>query len=140
MLIIPETSCACDVCKQMCKHQACFATPDDVKKLIAAGYKEKLEVKLYHDPLLEIDFPVVSGKMVSGACIFQNSEDLCELHDKGLKPKEGRAAHHSLVSPRLSAGVAFSWCLGDGEQVMAMLDNTKDIVEYIRQIKKHMKK
>lgn len=46
MFVIPEkrveSSCSCTTCKNMCKQSPCFPTPEEVEKLIDAGYKDQL--------------------------------------------------------------------------------------------------
>lgn len=136
-----ESECACDTCKAMCKRMSCIATPQDVEKLIAAGYKDKLEIRVYYDEKTLVHFPLIAPKFSKETgCVFHNDQGLCELHDKKLKPTEGRVANHALVQPRLSASIAFTWCRGNGEEVMAQFEDSENEVKMIRIIKANITK
>lgn len=41
-------------------------------------------------------------------CIFFH-DGLCELHDKGLKPTEGRLSHHSMTLENFTFRKSLSW-------------------------------
>lgn len=119
-------ACSCDTCQSMCKTP-CWPTPAEAKRLIDAGY----------GPRLRCDYWVGGGPggadvlVLSGAlderlgdikpgwptedgleCNFKVN-GLCELHDKGLKPWEGRIAHHGRNGK------------GDREKIVAMWNNTE---------------
>jgi hypothetical protein len=94
-----ETSCACDSCKRMCKHQPCLGTPKDILKIIAAGHGDKLAMSTWLTGLVVgvHDSPVqmIQPLNTENGCAFLDEEGLCTLHDAGLKPTEGKIAHHS---------------------------------------------
>ena len=73
--------CKCSLCRMQC-HTPCLGTPQDIERLIDAGYAEY--------------------------CIFYHN-GLCELHDKGLKPTEGRLSHHSTRLDNFKASKSISW-------------------------------
>ena len=86
----------------MC-HAPCCGTPEDFKKLIDAGYAERL---MYDNlpggsHMLKPSLKGYEGKMSpwhvlsSDGCTFWVN-GLCELHSTGLKPTSGKLAHHSL--------------------------------------------
>ena len=91
------TSCNCKECKSQC-HTPCLGTPEDILKLIEAGYEDRLSPTLWAVGMLMglTDKPI---KMIqarqedNGWCTFYHN-GLCELHDLGLKPTEGRLSHH----------------------------------------------
>lgn len=51
-------------------------------------------------------------------CVF-HKDGLCTLHDRGLKPAEGRAAHHALELPALHEDVARHWDTEEGRAIVA---------------------
>lgn len=85
--------------------------PDDVDRLLDAGYQDKLEVALPFDRRLGVYWPVVKPKRVGdfGACVFFNERGLCDLHDIGLKPIGGQLAIHNLPDNGLDVSIAASW-------------------------------
>lgn len=102
---LKETSCDCEECRSMC-HRPCWGTPKELKRLIDAGYSDRLMKDYWTEAngeRTEILSPALKGHEKQGAPFFPRSEKgctfwkdgLCELHDLGLKPSEGRLAHHS---------------------------------------------
>lgn len=101
-----EHVCACLECKDMCKRTPCWGTPSEVKKIIDAGLGSKLMLEYRENScvkLKQVDFltPAVRGRegaqgptFALGPCTFLDESDRCTLHDKGLKPLEGRVAIH----------------------------------------------
>lgn len=98
-------SCSCNHCKMMCYVSPCFPTPDDVINLINAGYEDQLAPTLYIDLSKIQKYQVIAPKskamlytkedgeqVLLHKCNFLNENNLCSLHDKGLKPTEGRLA------------------------------------------------
>lgn len=88
----------------MCRHP-CWPTPDEAKAIIGVGLGDKLMVDYWINidrPDTDILCPAVPGYEGRGApswrefsdkdsrCVFQSADGLCELHDMGLKPIEGR--------------------------------------------------
>lgn len=93
------TECACDACKQMCKHQPCLGTPKDILRIIKAGHASKLALSTWMTGLVTgtCDIPVdmIQPLQTENGCAFLDSNGLCTLHESGLKPTEGKLAHHS---------------------------------------------
>lgn len=94
------TSCKCQKCKTCCQKAPGLGTPEEIRKLVNAGYVNRLMITAYA-------FPVVLGihpepvtviapefDQEKGACTFFEN-GLCILHDQGLKPMECRLAHHT---------------------------------------------
>ena len=106
------TNCKCEKCKSQC-HTPCLGTPEDIIKLIDAGYKDRLSPTLWAVGMLMglTDKPI---KMIqarredSGWCTFFHN-GLCELHDSGLKPTEGRLSHHSIKIDNFVPKKSLSW-------------------------------
>ena len=112
------TECKCQLCKQQC-HTPCLGTPEDILRLIEAGYADRLAMTEWWAGVVMgvTDHPITMIQAVLGSdgwCTFYH-DGLCELHDKGLKPTEGRLSHHSLAidnwNPKksISRQVAKEW-------------------------------
>ena len=95
-----ESVCACDACKKMCKTQPCIGTPEDIYKIVDAGFGEKLcpttwltgmATGTYHRPVRMLQ----PKALEDGSCAFLDENNMCTLHDLGLKPTEGRQSLHS---------------------------------------------
>ena len=90
------TRCSCEKCVQMCRTRPCLPTPEEAARLDPAR-----TMRVRFGELL-VTSPAMVGREgrevscdESGACVFLK-DDLCELHAKGLKPLEGKLAHHSI--------------------------------------------
>lgn len=103
---LQHNECSCSICVQMCRHTPCMGTPEDIVKLIEAGFESRLQKTIwvagreYGIPPIEMLQPLHDEKR--GCCSFLNEQGLCELHDKGLKPTEGRLAtcnRRAVVTP-----------------------------------------
>ncbi|MBD5237737.1 MAG: hypothetical protein HDS62_09485 [Bacteroidales bacterium] len=93
------TECSCDKCKNQCRTP-CLGTPEDIDRLIRAGYGDRLAPTLWGAGILigctnKIIKLIAPKQEDNGWCAFRTSDGLCELHDKGLKPTEGKLTHHS---------------------------------------------
>lgn len=89
----------------MCKRP-CWGTPEDAKRLIDAGYGHRLTRDFWgsREDGVNVDThilcPALKGYEGTKAPFFPRSEEgctfwkdgLCELHDLGLKPIEGKLA------------------------------------------------
>lgn len=100
-------ACACEQCRNMCRIP-CWGTPADIRRIIDAGYGDRLSIDCYSkDPAVYFLLPAVKGyegkvtpRNQTGhgqGCTFWTADKLCSLHDAGLKPTEGRMAHHHPV-------------------------------------------
>jgi Fe-S-cluster containining protein len=140
----PENACSCTRCKAMC-CRPCWGTPEDIKAIIKAGYGHRLMLDYYlatgPEPFgngLKKDIyvlsPAVGGcegrsaRFVVGAwgdkCTFQNKKNLCELHDKELKPTEGCKATHgegcTVAGQELHKKIALSWRTDAAKKLVAV--------------------
>lgn len=107
------TSCACDRCKQQCRTP-CLGTPEDIQKLIEAGYGSRLALTEWRVGMMlgVIDRPVMMIQALveeNGWCTFRTPDGLCELHDKGLKPTEGRLSHHTIALDNFDPKRSLAW-------------------------------
>ena len=103
----------------MCKQSPCFPTPQEVITLLQNGYQDQLSLSIYADSVSGKDHPAITPKWTKDeGCTFQNKDGLCELHDLGLKPLEGRLAHHTLGDSGLRIEVAQTWHNLEGFEVI----------------------
>lgn len=94
-----ENECSCPTCQKMCKKCPCLGTPEDILKIIMAGYGDKLSRTSWgtgiasgeHDSIVEM----IQPRMDKDGCAFLDNKNLCTLHDLGLKPTEGKLANHA---------------------------------------------
>ena len=110
--------CTCRACKEQCRTP-CLGTPDDIMKLIEAGYIDKLLPTGWVVGMMlgKIDhvIPMVQLKKAeNGFCVLYK-DGLCLLHELGLKPTEGKLSHHTIKAENtsfrklLSYNVAKEW-------------------------------
>lgn len=105
------SQCRCERCQQQC-HTPCLGTPNDILKLIESGYKDRLEPTIWDAGMVmgATDHPIwmVQARVEGDWCTFFH-DGLCELHDKGLKPTEGKLSHHSMTLERWTKKRSLSW-------------------------------
>lgn len=121
--------CKCHLCKAQC-HQPCLGTPQDILRILDAGYAGRLAPTMWAAGLLmgvtDRVIPMVQATSNGDWCAFFH-DGLCELHNKGLKPTEGRLSHHSIKidnfkpSKSLAWNVAKEWLNPDNAEVMEQL-------------------
>lgn len=106
------SQCKCSLCKKQCRTP-CLGTPEDIERIIDAGYKSHLAVTYWGAGIVlgVIDRPIlmvqIKDKDNSGCSFFKNG--LCELHDKGLKPTEGKLSHHTLSLDNFNPKKSIAW-------------------------------
>ena len=113
-----ETSCKCNACKNMCRVSPCFPTPAEADKLMELGYYNQLKNTTYLDITTGQPYTVLAPELLSTGCVFLTEKGLCELHEKKLKPLEGRLAHHELPDMGLRAWVAAKWQTNQGIDII----------------------
>lgn len=98
--LFKPVECSCHQCQAMCANSVCLPTPKEVGQLVKQGYGNRLATyqfdsnSLYQAPATVGYENKILPRTNMGACtFFKNGK--CELHDLGLKPLEGRLAHHS---------------------------------------------
>ena len=127
--------CKCKACQQQC-HQPCLATPQDILKLIKAGYADRLAWTQWLAGYLmgvtdHVIFMVQADKEGDWCTFFHDG--LCELHDKGLKPTEGRLSHHSAKIDNFVPKKSISWNVAkeweDDENYPVIKEITKEMLK-----------
>lgn len=115
-----DCECQCDLCKRHCSNRVCWPLPEEAKNLIDKGYSDRLMLEHYTEDdnsRLYVLVPAIDGYEGDGApfnpmgaCTFFSS-GLCELHDLGLKPFEGRISYHGYYSykSKLHETVVKTW-------------------------------
>lgn len=103
--------CKCRLCKNQC-HTPCLGTPQDILKIIEAGYKDRLAATEWYVGILmgviDMPIPMIQSKQEGDWCTFFK-DGLCELHDSGLKPTEGKLSHHSIRIDNFKASKSIAW-------------------------------
>ncbi len=106
------TNCKCKECQQQCRTCPCLGTPDDIERLINAGYSDKLALTDWYVGLIYGAIPgpvaMVQPIQTDAGCIFFH-DGLCELHAKGLKPTEGRLSHHTTRPEKFRFRNSIAW-------------------------------
>ena len=106
------TECRCLVCRMQCRVP-CLGTPADIRRLIEAGYKDRLAPILWLAGMYagQIRFPVPMVQPARGedgwCAFFQNG--LCELHERGLKPTEGKLSYHTIRADNFDFSCSLAW-------------------------------
>ena len=78
--------------------------------------------------VIDIPIPMIQAIAYKEYCIFYHN-GLCELHEKGLKPTEGRLSHHTVrkdnFNPAMSIAwnVAKEWLMPENEDVLSRVVN-----------------
>ncbi|MBF0648683.1 hypothetical protein IR083_07610 [Dysgonomonas sp. GY75] len=106
-----ETECNCELCQRQCKIP-CLGTPDDILKLLEAGYRDKLSFSQWMVGVMlgkfPLPVPMVQACRTEEGCVFFK-DGLCELHALGLKPAEGKLSHHSTRLDNFIFESSISW-------------------------------
>lgn len=130
--------CNCEKCQSQC-HTPCLGTPEDIMKLIEAGYGCRLASTMWVAGMIMgvTDRPVEMIQAIkepTGFCTFFH-DGKCELHDLGLKPTEGKLSHHSTKIDNFNPKKSLSWLiakewknlpLGTLSVLNVLLDKIKD--------------
>lgn len=120
------SECRCQLCQKQCATTSCLGTPDDVQKLIDAGFARDLEKFVFISPYAGNErihmYRIKNNPDGSGCSFFKNR--LCELHDAGLKPTEGVLANHKRKASDVKPG--------GGNSVALLVARTWDTESYLR--------
>lgn len=127
--------CKCKSCQQQCRT-TCLGTPQDMLKLVKAGYADRLVFTEWWAGVVMgcTDHPVMmlQANTEGGWCTFFH-DGLCELHDKGLKPTEGKLSHHSMKIDNWTPRKSISWNVA---KEWENEDNAPVIKEIIQELEK----
>jgi hypothetical protein len=131
-------SCACKRCSNLCKRISCMGTPQEILALINAGYAERIRpaINLRRFPgytlpdRMLLFIPLYDPQL--GSCTFLKN-DLCTLHDRGLKPIEGRLSDCKTTEMpadkiELPLAVLLTWLREENKQTIRII--TKAISRY----------
>lgn len=123
--------CSCSICKRQC-HTPCLGTPDDIERIIDAGYVDRLELTNWAAGILlgvtNVVVPMIQPVAGKEYCAFFEN-GLCILHDRGLKPTEGRLSHHTIKKDNfnpfmnLAWNIAKEWMMTDNVEVISRVLN-----------------
>ena len=145
-------SCSCEKCTRACRRRPCWGTPEDAKKLIEAGFAHRLmddywlgdgpgdsDIHLLCPACVGYEgraAPEVSVVVVNlachtnpfGRCTFLDGDNRCELHDKKLKPLEGR--RYWCEEPRGEALARHERCamVWNNEEARALVERWREEV------------
>lgn len=108
---LEPSECKCSICKNQCKTP-CLGTPQDIEKLIQAGFRNKLAPTVWAAGMVmgltELPIIMIQAKILDGYCVFYKN-GLCQLHDSGLKPTEGKLSSHQISLSNLIPSMSISW-------------------------------
>lgn len=101
-LKVLPSECDCEKCSNMC-HAPCCGTVEDIQNLIDHGFGDRLMLDDWEDAEIMIKPALKFSE--SQTAPYNTASELgctfwidgkCELHNIGLKPLQGKLAHHSL--------------------------------------------
>lgn len=126
-------ACACSKCAAMCANSTCLPTPEEARALIRAGFGERLATYKFHPESDALSFVGPAPMGFEGAreladtrrgCTFFDGAH-CQLHALGLKPLEGRLAHHDRDWRPIRIGMAAHWRGRQFASVLKMLERVE---------------
>lgn len=136
-LKVLPTECDCERCSQMCQAPCC-PTPDEVIALMEAGYGHRLMLDDWPGQA-DIIKPALKGhegkkapwevRTLAG-CTFWTVDGKCALHGTGLKPLQGRLAHHDHTEEEynsIAEIIGESW---ETEEADKVIEEWKEILKY----------
>ena len=130
--------CSCSICKQQC-NTPCLGTPDDIEKIIDAGYSDRLALTQWAAGMLlgvtTSIIPMIQPVVGKEYCAFFEN-GLCILHDKGLKPTEGRLSHHTVKKDNFNPFMSIAWNVA---KEWLMFENTEVISRVLTKFVKERK-
>ena len=131
-----ESTCSCSTCQHMCRVAPCLGTPSDILKIAEAGHADKLLITgwaagvPYNIPMV----PMVQPKMTPTGCIFLVN-NLCTLHEDGLKPTEGRLTKGCEVDVLTVNQLPVAFAVA---RTWGLVENNEIIKQILFAIKKHL--
>ena len=139
------SECHCRRCQQQC-ITPCLGTPDDILRLMDAGYMDRLCITDWAAGVLmgvtrhlltfiQADM-LTDEKEKRTRCTFFH-DGRCELHEKGLKPTEGKLSHHSIRIDNFRAGRSLSWAVA---QEWLEPENREKVLEVFRRYEEYQKR
>lgn len=141
--VFETNSCACSSCKRACQNRPCWGTPDEVEKMLDAGFADKLMLDWWEPDrrtgnrhAVYIVAPAARGYEKRHApnwptgvtCTLLTSDQKCPLHDTGYKPLEARVVSHATglsVSQDVRVFIVKQWMTKRG---VALVQRWKNLV------------
>jgi hypothetical protein len=125
----PTCECDCEDCQSMCARP-CWPTPAEADAIILAGYGSTLTLTAWYGCSDHGDIDVARPRTIEEWCVFLD-EGRCALHDRGLKPIEGRVATHKdrpegYPSGDIHEHIAAMWDTDEGRRVVASVRRMED--------------
>lgn len=138
--IVPQ-ECSCERCKKMC-HAPCCGSVEDFEKLIDAGFADRLmfdNLPSYPNDGGDMLKPALKGyggqqapwatSSIAG-CTFWDKNGLCQLHNLGLKPTQGKIALHENPHDYIDQYSEISKEDWESERGLALIERWKKLVNY----------
>lgn len=124
-----ESECSCNSCKMMCMNSPCFPTPQDVLRLEKENMLSYFTYTVFVDVTTmkwyDIIAPIgakLSHLSVQNKCVFLDNNQLCMLHNYGLKPTEGKLMKHDVYdSLAVRLEILETWNNDEGEELLDRL-------------------
>jgi len=147
------SACSCNGCQAACMSSPCFPTPEQVERLINAGYKEDLRISFWADVTAQgaddkkfdifkqlriVVAPKSKGKIVVGDNILSPcslfKDGKCMLHNKGLKPLEGTLIDHNMTQQDtvdIRNMVCDTWVSDKGVEILKLFEDDADLKQVL---------
>jgi len=134
----------------MCKVSPCFPTPEQIEDYEKEGIMDFFSPTMWADRDTGEIYTVLAPegyhhKTVNNIplmrCVFHSPEDLCLLHDRGLKPTEGKLADHNDPSTELRKYICGKWDNKEAQNIIKKYADPSffDEVDKLRGIAKLLK-
>lgn len=133
---LKETSCNCPKCISMCTYRPCWGTPEEIERIIDAGFAHKLMYDYWvgrlggfrEDGDEYSDLPIIAPAIVGyegdtspfwpmGRCCMLDENDRCKIYD--IRPIESRVSHHDVTHDiNVHMEIAKTWNTSEGARVV----------------------
>ena len=120
------STCSCEKCVNMCERRPCWGTPQDIKKIMDAGYTYRLMADYWttgrdSDHTIWILAPAIvkyelreAPLYPMGRCTFLMENSKCLVHE--IKPSEGRVANcQTKPNENIHKDIAMAWDTREGK-------------------------
>ena len=124
----------------MCKKSPCWGTPDEIRRIMDAGFSDKLTLHVsapsQSGPYTFMVQPKTIGSRLTnqnwpdGQCEFLDANDRCALHDMGMKPLQGRVALHGKDARGLRGYIADLWRAEEAQQVVNQWKSRAELAQH----------
>lgn len=135
---IPDSSCTCEKCIDMCNRRPCWGTPSDIERIIESGFIDHLmrEYWATKNGNLYMIVPAIVGfelrtspywLRVKNRCSLLDSNNRCKINH--IKPIEGRKAicldntKYNIQIDRLHMNIYRTWDTKFGSKVLKIWED-----------------